>query len=234
MESAREKFESRAIEKIFIADLDALDEPPPRGILSPAERDRAARFVRGEDRRRYAKSHALLRLVLASELGVAPSELGLAADRFGKPELRGRPVPVGFSLSHSGRMALVAVAPRAVGIDIEEIRAHVEIDAVIERYFTPGEAAELRALPPEARIPAFYRCWTFKEAYLKALGKGLWDGLDAIETLPGRDEMRKERWVIRSIPAPEGYAAAIATEGDARPARHSVDSLVPLILSPIL
>jgi 4'-phosphopantetheinyl transferase len=111
----------------------------------------------------------------------------------GKPCVPGARVK--FNLSHSGELALCAVASdREVGVDVKRVRAVPEMRRIVERFF-PGE---------EAGDPAaFFRLWTRREAFVKATGRGLAGLSDA----PG------ESWWIESLNPAPGYAGAVAVAG---------------------
>jgi 4'-phosphopantetheinyl transferase len=122
-------------------------------------------------------------------------------------------------------VALYAVTrAREVGIDVELIRSDLKIEQIAERFFSHHEIATLRALPTELRQSAFFRCWTRKEAYIKATGKGLSLPLDQFEVslTPGEpaallstqpDPNEAQRWSLRELTPAPGYAAALAVEG---------------------
>ena len=103
-------------------------------------------------------------------------EVFLRTGAFGKPKLL-RPAsecPIEFSVSHCGDRCLVAVAHGGVlGIDVERRRWIGELDAIASIYFTPGEASWIEKLRGNQKLEAFFACWTFKEAYSKAIGTGL-------------------------------------------------------------
>jgi 4'-phosphopantetheinyl transferase len=161
---------------LWILDLDA----PPLGVaaleavLSPDER--AGRFRFECDRRRYAVGRGLVRHVLASRTGAAPSSLSFEYGAHGKPRLRetGDGSALGFNMSHSERVLVLALTGGAeVGVDVEVVRPMTEGVAVAETVFTAREREGL-ALPPDGDDwSRFYRLWTAKEAFLKALGSGL-------------------------------------------------------------
>jgi 4'-phosphopantetheinyl transferase len=100
----------------------------------------------------------------------------------GKPFFR--ELPIDFSLSHSrGMVAAVAVQKvnhRAIGIDLEvDPRHSIESFA---RVCTQEEWSEIQSMEsPVARKSAFLRRWCAKEAYVKALGKGLGYGFKHLE-----------------------------------------------------
>lgn len=152
--------------------------------LSAEERARAARLVIEHARRQFVVARALLRRVLGAWLGVEALEVQLAQEPRGRPVL-GEPHAssgIRFNLSHSGMHGLLAVARDCVvGCDLEVIRPEVATQDIARRYFAPGEVRRLAALPASERSAAFFRCWTRKEAYLKALGSGLAVPLDAFE-----------------------------------------------------
>lgn len=167
-----------------------LDEPPEgfRELLSAAERERAARFHFDVHRRRFVVSHGALRLILAAELGVAPKGLEFSEGERGKPELRAHP-ELQFNLSHSASCALIALTRTApVGVDVEERRKIERAEMIARRYFSPAEVMAFDALPREQHLAAFYRCWTRKEAYLKATGEGLALPLHGFDVTLGPDE----------------------------------------------
>jgi len=191
-------------------------------LLDRVERDRAARFVFEEDRRRFIASHAATRQTLARCLDRAPESLQFATGPHGKPHLVDPPQDIRFSLSHSGDQALLAIAlGQDVGVDLE---AHRPIDAreLAQRYFAPREIDALLRLPDAEQLPAFFRCWTRKEAFIKALGRGLSFPLDGFEVSVEEDGSAQllracaaapdalDRWRIVALDAGAGHAAALA------------------------
>jgi 4'-phosphopantetheinyl transferase len=207
-------------------------------LLDDAERARAARFVFERHRRRFIVAHAFLRSVLARCLALPPDALRFTTNEYGKPRLADPPIDLRFNLSHAGELALVAVTlEREVGVDIER-HSPIEAIAVAGHFFADGERACLRSLEPSEQLKAFYRCWTRKESFVKAVGSGLTFALDAFEvdlmsvrqpqllrscrSVPGavRD------WRIVSLPIDGEYSAALAAEnGDWSVVVHSSCSL---------
>lgn len=126
----------------------ALDDPgwPGPAELPAEERERVGRFLSEQAASRWVASRWALRRVLGEYLEVAPAAVGLEIADGGKPRLAASAGPR-FNLSHSQGLALVAVAEREVGIDVERIRPK--------------------------RPAAFYAAWTRYEARLKCLGGGV-------------------------------------------------------------
>jgi len=194
-------------------------------LLSPDERTRAARFHFEKDARRFVVARASLRSILTGYTLSPAAGLRFADARHGKPGLIDAARDIRFNLSHSGDQALLAVAlGREVGADVEAIRTDVETDKLAERFFSAAERQALRALPPERRVAAFFRCWTCKEAFLKAQGIGLSRSLGSfdVDVNPGHparlvatrpDPSEAGRWSLHELEAPPGYAAALAVEG---------------------
>lgn len=190
-----------------------------RGLLDEGEAERARRFHRSTDRDRFTLAHAALRVVLARFLGLRPAEIEYESGRHGKPRLRRDPIPLQFSLSHSGDLGLIAVSRECeVGVDIEQVRLIADVLDITESHFSRGERDALQSLPESKRGDGFFRCWTRKEAVVKALGEGLGFALDSfdvdIRTLSPaalRIESRfgvESRLSLRDLPTPPGYVAA--------------------------
>jgi 4'-phosphopantetheinyl transferase len=187
--------------------------------------ERAGRFHFARDRDHYTVARAVLRDILGRYLGLAPASLRFKYNPFGKPSLDDGARGVRFNLSHSGGIALYAVAlGREVGVDVEQLKDEMDCGGVAERFFSPSEVAALRTLPPEAQKRAFFDCWTRKEAYVKARGDGLSLPLDSfdVSVAPGEpaallrtrdDACEASRWTLRELSTEPGYAAALAVEG---------------------
>jgi 4'-phosphopantetheinyl transferase len=192
--------------------------------LSEEERARAARFRSPEDGLRFTVAHGALRAILARYAGESAGGLVFHRNEYGKPALRGA-TEVRFNLAHSHAVALVAVARgREVGVDLERVLPGVEPLEIAGSYFTRREVAALAALPPEHRVHAFYRCWTRKEAFVKALGMGLSRALDSFDVSldadshagllrRGEDPEEAARWRLRALAPAPGYVGAVAVEG---------------------
>ena len=204
------------------ARLDSLYE-----ILAPQERERATRFRFEEHRRQFIVCRGALREVLSPYLGLHPADIAFVCNRYGKPGVSDSDVR--FNISHSGEWALQAVARGCeVGIDIERIDSRFAREQIPERYFSPCEVAQLRGLPPDQQTAAFFRCWTRKEAYIKARGLGLALPLDSFDVTIGPDDppalLRAGDWSVQDLEAPPGYAAAVVAEG---PVFSAVSCAVP-------
>ncbi len=139
--------------------------------LDPADRARAASFVRPQDGARFAASHAALRLLLARYLGGEPDDPEFRAGPHGQPRLAADEVQ--FSLARSGSLALIAVSHAPVGADLERVTARPGLGDVAAARFAAREAAGIAAGCCGSPTLSFYRHWTAKEAYLKAIGLGL-------------------------------------------------------------
>lgn len=160
--------------------LDAFD-PDLAAMLSSEEIARASRFVQPRDGQRFIAGRAGLRRILARYLAVAPRRLGLTYNVFGKPQIAGsNRRQLHFNLSHTETTAMLAVSDHyQVGIDIETIKPLKE--DIAGHFFSQKEYMTLKTLAPEEYLQAFYRLWTRKEAFLKALGVGLSLPLDAFD-----------------------------------------------------
>jgi len=196
-------------------------------ILAPQERERAARFRFAEHRRQFIVCRGMLREILSPYLGLHPADIAFVYNRQGKPGVGDGDVR--FNVSHSGGWALQAVSRGSeVGIDIERVDARFAREQIPERFFSPCEAGQLRALPVDQQTAAFFRCWTRKEAYIKARGLGLALPLDSFDVSLGPDDppalLRAGDWSVQDLDAPPGYAAAVVAEG---PVFSAVSCAVP-------
>lgn len=192
-----------------------------RPLLDQAERERANRFRFERDAICFILTRAHLRLILAGALGADAAAIRFRHGAAGKPLLDGQGGPW-FNVSHSGAFAVLAIAAdRRVGVDVERIRPITGRDLGL--YFSQAEVRDLERLPERERQPAFFRCWTRKEAYLKARGDGLGFGLQRFSVTldPGRPPRllqvggRPEEpslWDLRDLAVDSAYSASLAAE----------------------
>lgn len=180
-------------------------------LLDDEERARADRFRFERDRRRFIMRRGLLRTLLADRLDCAPKAIRFTHNAFGKPALHGSDLR--FNMSHSHGLALYAVARGAeLGCDIERQDERIDIDGTASSLFAPGELGALERLPPGQRHSGFFRCWTRKEAYVKALGQGLSHRLDGFDT--SSPDGAVNGWIIQSFKPQPLYHAAVAAQGE--------------------
>ena len=186
-----------------------LDGEQSDAVLDAQERERAARFMRAADRRRWTAAHAALRQLLAAYVDADPRALRFAEGPNGKPELVAgedrRAGQLRFNLSHSGGTALIAVAcEREVGVDVELPRRAVDHVAIARRVLTAAEADRIAAIAdPHERERAFLQAWVRWEAVLKCRGTGI-GGAETPSTGP-------QPWVVDlDVPPPAAAALAVA------------------------
>ncbi|HEV3143244.1 MAG TPA: 4'-phosphopantetheinyl transferase superfamily protein [Gemmataceae bacterium] len=196
--------------------------------LAEEERIRARSFSQPQLQHRFVVGRGMLRRILAQYLRQSPAQVQFSYTAYGKPFLRGEQEHgLRFNLSHSAEHALLAVTRgRAIGVDLERIRPDFATDEIAQRFFSEREWQELRQLPEPDRTATFFRCWTRKEAFIKAVGEGLSFPLDAfaVSLAPGEpaalrwlrdDPVAVCRWQLRDLQAPPGFLAALAVEGEA-------------------
>ena len=185
-----------------------------REVLTPEERSRADRFRFARDRDAFLTTRIVLRQLLARYTGIAPQALGFVQGERGKPGLATGGIE--FNVSHSGSVSLLAFAHRSVGVDVEWIRPVADMDAIVGRYFGPGECRQWAEVAVEERGRAFFSGWTRKEAYVKAVGEGLSLPLESFEVTIDANEaprfLNVPGWSLYDLEI-AGYAAALAVSG---------------------
>ena len=196
--------------------------------ISPDEQLRAEQLLNPDKQRNFIASHGLLRAILGGYLGKQPQELHFRVGMHGKPSLSGGDAKLHFNLSHAGYLFLLAIAAdREVGIDVEQIRDDTPFAKMAQWAFSPLEQAELFSLPEHQHRGAFYRCWTRKEAYLKACGTGFSVPSNSFDVsllpeAPARviTPDIQSRWHLYNITVPTDYCAALAVHESAAVIRY--------------
>ncbi len=196
-------------------------------VLAKEEAARAAQFHFEIDRNHWIVARGILRILLSRYVSTAPDQLRFSSNDYGKPFLVFPALShqLQFNVSHSQDLALYAFTyNRQVGIDVEYKRADLNYEALANVSFSPNEQARLHSLPYDLKQEAFFNCWTRKEAYIKAKGKGfsIPTGQFDVSFLPGepaallqnREDPREiTRWSLQELAPGMGYAGALAVEG---------------------
>lgn len=200
------------------------------GVLVHEERDRARRFRFDHLYEAFVIAHGALRHLLGHYINCSPNEVALAYSVKGKPALAA-PSSVHFNMTHSGDLAVIALTlRREIGVDVEQIRPLSDIQQIADQCFCPEEASEVMSAPQTERERAFFRCWTRKEAYIKATGDGLSAPLSSFRVTVQRDvptrfvhiqhnAIEAEAWTLHDLQVPVDYAAALAYRDQRRALR---------------
>ncbi len=206
--------------------------PALEDLLDEEETARARLGLRPGMRRRFVIAHAAARIIIGEHVGRAPDTLRFERGRWGKPLVAGAGRPH-FNLSHSGDLALLALAPRPVGVDVEEARADLDGMRLAQRFFPETE----RQLVASGGRAAFTRLWVRKEACVKAAGARLTQGMGLpVAHADGQAIVRPSTgpltgpWRVADLPLPEGRAGAVALVGE-RPFHVSLRMWCPAVSS---
>lgn len=188
-------------------------------LLSAEELDRCSQLRFPHLRDRYSAAHAVTRIILGRCSGEDPARVRIQVAAKGKPFCVDHALK--FNLSHTAEIALLGVAwGIELGVDIEQIRELTDLELLAHRALTKAEHEDLMSHLATERMRAFFRCWTRKEAYMKATGEGLSMGLDSFQV--SLDEGSAQLvasanegfWTIRDLACPGGpFAAAGVAEG---------------------
>ena len=228
-ELAQRRFEPPALgsEEAHVWGIDLRAEPDHiayfGGLLNEDERQRAARYKFDRHRRRFIVGQGALRHLLGCYSALQPAALRFELGPKGKPALIEDP-SLHFNLSHSSERAVVALARKgALGVDIERRREMKDADNIAKRFFSRPEIDSYLSVSEELRQRAFFNCWTRKEAFVKALGEGLFVSLDRFDVslIPGEpaellaiegDPEAARAWCLTELEPADDFAGALATE----------------------
>jgi 4'-phosphopantetheinyl transferase len=198
--------------------------------LSADELRRADAYLIDAPRRRFVATRAALRQLLGSYIAVPAHNVTIEVEENGKPWLAdcGSTMDIRFNVAHSADLALLAFTrDREVGIDVERLRAVERCEQLALRYYHPEEIDEVLSAAADSRDERFLRCWTGKEAVVKALGSGIASGLALFRVptapfpitevaLPLEQSQSRSSCTLFGLEPCEGYVAAVACLGDAR------------------
>lgn len=200
-------------------------------MVSAERRAGAARYVHQADAYRSVLGEALARVTLADHIGGQAKDISFSRNAYGKPFLRDH-ADLSFNLSHSGGwVVMISGGHDLVGIDVEQTNP---IDLQIaDRFFAPQEHRYLISQPAKMQIETFYRLWTLKESYIKAVGKGLSIPLDSFAILPNDQGdwhcEQDEAYHFHSERLDDGHMLAACSVGTALPTEYDVVTVQELV-----
>lgn len=200
-----------------------------KDLLSSPEHEQAARFHFAHDQRRFIIRRAVLRQLLAACMGTIPLNVRFELGSRGKPVVAGESGVGGlrFNCSHSADWALIALARGIeLGVDLEQHRPLTEAEDIAKNYFSAVEISELAGLPPALKTAGFYNGWSRKEAFIKAVGRGLSYPLNrfTVSLSPDKpaallavadDHAALKKWSMVSLEVIPDFSAALVFEGKA-------------------
>jgi 4'-phosphopantetheinyl transferase len=208
--------------QVWLSSLDELDPAQALDVLSSGELERAERTRSALLRRRFLGRRLMARALLADATGQASGDLTLerGCERCGNQH-PASPISTGstsvwWSTSSSAGLAAVAISNSRIGLDVErDDDNRPRWQRIADRFYTGAE----RSAVGESRA-RFLEFWTLKEAYLKAIGKGLAGGLRSLDCAGLSDAPRAWRqspahpgWRFRSLHPASGFIGAVAVEG---------------------
>lgn len=192
-------------------------------LLSEDEKTRAGRFRFDRDRQQYRITHGLLRILVGQYLASHPATVQFSENEYGKPAVtEGN---LAFNISHSRGAGLMAFTRgRDIGVDLEWMNCRIATDQLAKYAFSEWEYDQYAAVSDDQKYLAFYNCWTRKEAFVKALGKGLAMPLGSfdVSVQPGHDTrlvrieggaIECQQWTMHSLTPFPGYAGTVLARG---------------------
>jgi 4'-phosphopantetheinyl transferase len=199
-------------------------EDAETSVLGVGESERRGRESHRVWRRRVV-ARAMLRTALGLYLDRSPNSLAFVLGPGGKPRLAS---PVGcddvfFNQTRSGDLCLIAISGDGpVGVDVEEVRDVPELPSLVRSRFAVSEAAAILERSGEERLRAFYRCWTRKEATVKAAGVEIDPSLESVVVSAGERPVLLSasgacagEWSLRDLALGDEFVGALAVHGAA-------------------
>lgn len=182
--------------------------------ISVFRQKKADRYLKPQDKYRSVGAEIILRYALLSN-GISTDKLDFCYGENGKPYLKGN--PLFFNISHSGEYVICAVSENEIGCDIEKIsRADLKI---AKKFFAESEYSDIISLSGDAlQAEAFFRLWTLKESFLKAIGTGLKTPLNsfALDLNSGNFYFKdtEKNYFFKEFSELDGYKCSVCSEKD--------------------
>lgn len=158
-------------------------------LLSKAELEKVQRYRQAKAQHDALITRAFVRSVLALYTDLNARDLKFEITEHGKPELYNSSLPIRFNLSHNNELIICAVClNHDIGCDVESLSRKISVNSIAKRYFSANEYQSLQGLPLTAQRARFFEYWTLKEAFVKATGLGISQGLDTFSFQIGTTE----------------------------------------------
>lgn len=199
-------------------------------LLTESERNQAARFLFEKHSARFIRSRATVKRIIGGIAQLPAKDIhigtgrcrGCGDSRHGPPCVRDFEDELRISISHSEGYSMLALSRRsAVGLDIERVRP-MELEHLAASTLSITERRHVLRHPSGIpRSVAFLRCWTRKEAVLKAVGIGLYADLPRLDVQPdigGEVRIRErfggryEDWAVQNLVSVDGLVIALARQ----------------------
>ena len=206
-------------------------------VLSQQEKNQVDKYKIKELRYRYILSKGILRQLLADYLVCEYQEIEFEYNDFGKPGIAtsSNADDIRFNLSHSGNLAVFSfVKNKNIGIDVEQVQEIQDMDGVVNLCFSESEKEWFYRISPAEKKEIFYKIWTTKEAYIKAIGKGFSFSPNRInlelnskneiifKEIIGKDDLK--RWKLYSFkPDPDSISSVVVENNDYAIEHFNVD-----------
>jgi 4'-phosphopantetheinyl transferase len=206
-------------------------------FLNPSEQNRAKRFHKEIDRNRFIIYRSILKFVLAAYTKLDVKNILFNYHSNKKPYLASHP-ELCFNISHSEDFAVIAISKNEVGIDIEYISENFDFTNLLSDIFTRNEILAIENA--DDKNHAFYNSWTRKEAFVKALGKGIDDDFKNIPCLDGQHNLdpvllnTTKNWQVSSFDVAKHYLGAIAFENTSTISKNLILQTIPNTMKSLL
>lgn len=203
-------------------------------LLNPKEIKKSERFYKDEDRSRFVIYRSILKFILAAYTKLDVKNINLSLDFNKKPYLESHPY-LFFNISHSEDYAVIAIANKKIGIDIEFMSEDFKYTELLPDIFNENEILSIENAVDTKEI--FYTLWTRKEAFVKALGKGIDEDFKYIPCLEGKhtveyDMVRSDQdWEVLSFDLTNKYVGSIAFETSSTIPKNLLLHTVPNTMS---
>lgn len=198
--------------KIFIPEYESLVDDLSN-FLEPFEVERAERYYKKSDKNRFIICRSLLKFALAHHTQSDIKNIAIKLHPNKKPYLPKHP-NIFFNISHSGEYAGLAISTIPTGIDVEYMDLSYPFQDTMPSIFNDNEIQFIDASDHKART--FFNLWTRKEAFVKALGKGIDDDFSKIPCLDGQHILdtssieSSQNWHVHNFIIAKNYSGAIA------------------------
>lgn len=147
-------------------------------LLSNDEQQKVKRYRLEKPQHTALLTRAFIRLILSQYEARSPAQWDFSISPLGKPEVTNSTLPIRFNLSHNNDLIICAInLENDIGCDIENLQRKISVQGIAQRYFSEHEHQQLCALPKNQQNAFFFKLWTLKEAFVKATGLGIAQGL---------------------------------------------------------